>query len=189
MYHIIKRSEWQSLAWSGGTTNQLYIYPESGDYPSRNFLARISIAETLDEARSPFTSLPGVDRYISNLEGEMKLEHEEHYNIEVKPYEIERFQGDWLTFSTGKYRDFNLMLKGVRGDLYFKEIHKHVTLHLQEELTFAFLYVIEGELLVNDSIHLEETDLLIAKINKLEIQSGNAKVYYGFVKEWDKSSK
>src|SRR3712207_8867196 len=43
-------------------------------------------------------------------------------NIEVHPYEIERFQGSWITFSTGKYRDFNLMLQGVMGDLYFKEL-------------------------------------------------------------------
>ena len=184
MYHIIKKSEWQTLAWSGGITNQLYIYPESGDYPSRNFSARVSIAETLDDGRSQFTQLPGVDRFISNLEGVMKLEHEDHYDIEVKPYEIERFQGSWMTFSTGKYRDFNLMLQGVMGDLYFKEVVRDVTLHLQETLTFGFLYVIEGEITVNDCIKLEESDFLVSKNNKLDIQSENAKIYYGFVKEW-----
>lgn len=188
MYHIIKKSEWQTLAWSGGITNQLYIYPKSGDYPSRNFSARISIAETSNESCTQFTPLPGVDRFISNLEGKMKLEHEDHYDIEMKPYEIERFQGSWMTFSTGKYKDFNLMLKGVMGDLYFKEIDGDITLHLQETLTFGFLYLIEGEITLNENIHLQKTDLLISKNHKLDVKAKNAKIYYGFVKEWDKNS-
>lgn len=185
MYTIIKKNEWQSLEWSGGITNQLYIYPKTGDYTTRNFSARISIAETRDESRSQFTSLPGIDRFISNLEGTMKLEHEDHYDIEVHPYEIERFQGSWVTFSTGKYRDFNLMLQGVMGDLYFKELTGDITLHLQEALTFAFIYVIEGSIILDKQIKLEASDLLIATDHKLEIKTNSAKVYYGFVKEWD----
>lgn len=185
MYTIIKKNEWQSLEWSGGITNQLYIYPKTGDYTTRNFSARISIAETRDDSRSQFTNLPGIDRFISNLEGTMKLEHEDHYDIEVQPYEIERFQGSWITFSTGKYRDFNLMLQGVMGDLYFKELTGDITLHLQEALTFAFIYVIEGSIILDKQIKLEASDLLIATDCRLDVKTDSAKVYYGFVKEWD----
>ncbi|MBR8734558.1 hypothetical protein IX329_002173 [Fusobacterium necrophorum] len=185
MYTIIKKNEWKSLEWSGGITNQLYIYPKTADYARRDFSARISIAETKEASRSQFTHLPGIDRFISNLKGNMQLEHEDHYNIEVHPYEIERFQGSWITFSTGKYRDFNLMLQGVMGDLYFKELTGDITLHLQEALTFAFIYIIEGSVILDGQVKLEESDLLIANNHKLDIKTNFAKVYYGFVKEWE----
>ncbi|RXZ70540.1 hypothetical protein EPT53_03350 [Fusobacterium necrophorum] len=185
MYTIIKKNEWKSLEWSGGITNQLYIYPKTADYARRDFSARISIAETKEAGRSQFTHLPGIDRFISNLEGNMQLEHEDHYTIDVHPYEIERFQGSWITFSTGKYRDFNLMLQGVMGDLYFKELTGDITLHLQEALTFAFVYVIEGSVILDGQVKLEASDLLIATNHKLDIKTNFAKIYYGFVKEWE----
>lgn len=188
MYKIIKAKDLTSIAWRGGTSTQLYIYPETGDYASRNFLARISIADTRDDSRSQFTALPGVDRFISPLEGVIQLEHEDHYNIDLQPFEIDRFQGSWLTFSSGKFRDFNLMLQGAMGDLYFKEIQGDMTLHLQEALRFSFLYVIEGCLELDQKIKLEQGELLIAEHNKLDIHSSSCKIFYGFVKEWDKNS-
>ena len=49
--------------WSGGSTTELYLYPEDGDYKTGNFQLRISSA-TVETERSEFTSLPGVERYL-----------------------------------------------------------------------------------------------------------------------------
>ncbi|MFR6276263.1 MAG: HutD family protein [Blautia sp.] len=36
--------QYQTSVWSGGTTTQLFIYPEDGDYKEGTFQARISSA-------------------------------------------------------------------------------------------------------------------------------------------------
>ena len=120
MKRVIKKDDWKVSVWAGGTTNEIFIYPENSSYADRIFKARLSVATTINEEKSLFTKLPGVDRYISKLEGEMKLEHTNHYDVEMEDYQIDRFRGDWETYSYGKFRDFNLMLKGIRGDLYFR---------------------------------------------------------------------
>lgn len=184
MYQIIKKNEWKSAEWSGGTTNEIFIYPSDSNYAERKFKARISIATTNNPERAKFTSLPGVDRFISKLEGSMFLEHDKHYEIELEKYQIDRFKGDWETYSTGKFKDFNLMLKGIRGDLYFREIEGCCKLHLEHDCNIAFLFLIEGELTVN-SAKLEKDDFFYTNCNILELNTENAKIFYGFIKEWD----
>lgn len=115
--HHIKKSELTTSTWSGGTTTQLAIYPETGDYANRDFNWRISTA-TVEVDESTFTSLPGVHRFIMSLEGDLKLVHEGHHTSELKPYEVDEFDGSWNTQSFGKVTDFNLMVQGqVQGNL------------------------------------------------------------------------
>lgn len=183
MHKIIKKNEWKNSEWSGGTTSEIFIYPSDSNYADRKFKARISIATTNEPQKAKFTSLPGVDRFISKLEGEMFLKHEQHYEIELEKYQIDRFKGDWETYSTGKFKDFNLMLKGVRGDLYFTELTSPCKLHLEHDCNIAFLFLLDGELTVN-SIKLDKEDLFYTDTNILEINPKNAKIFYGFIKEW-----
>ena len=122
MNKVIKKEDWKVSVWAGGTTNEIFIYPENSSYADRIFKARISVATTNNGEKSLFTSLPGVERYISKLSGDMKLQHTDHYDVEMEDYQIDRFRGDWETYSWGKFRDFNLMLKGIRGDLYYRQI-------------------------------------------------------------------
>ena len=117
MNKVIKKDDWKVSVWAGGTTNEIFIYPEDSSYADRIFKARISVATTNNGEKSLFTKLPGVERYISKLSGDMKLQHTDHYDVEMEDYQIDRFKGDWETYSWGKFRDFNLMLKGIRGDL------------------------------------------------------------------------
>ena len=184
MYKIIKKNEWKTAEWSGGTTNEIFIYPSDSNYAERKFKARLSIATTINPEKAKFTSLPGVDRFISKLEGDMFLEHDKHYEVELEKYQIDRFKGDWETYSTGKFKDFNLMLKGVRGDLYFRELESPSKLHLEHNCNIAFLFLIEGDLSVNN-IKLEENDFFYTDSNILETDTKNAKIFYGFIKEWD----
>lgn len=183
MYKIIKKENWKMSNWAGGTTNEIFIYPSDSNYSTREFKARISIATTTSEEKSQFTKLEGIDRFISKLDGVMKLEHLEHYKIDLEKYQIDRFKGDWDTFSTGKFKDFNLMLKGVRGDLYFSEIKTSSKLHLENNSNIVFLFLIDGNLSVNN-IDLEKEDLFITDDNILNIL-GDGKIFYGFIKEWE----
>lgn len=50
----------------------------------------------------------------------MEIDHKGHYCKTILKYEIDRFNGEWETTSKGKVTDFNLMLKGCKGDFSYK---------------------------------------------------------------------
>ena len=106
----LKQSDYNISQWSGGTTTQLAIAPEGAIYAERDFLWRISSA-TVDLEESDFTALPDYHRWISTLEGGMKLSHEKGAPIELSPYQVHQFDGGIDTHSWGKCTDFNLMLR------------------------------------------------------------------------------
>lgn len=111
----ITRDKIKSSSWSGGTTNEIYIYPEESDYKTRNFNWRISSA-TVELEESTFTKLPGIHRYITTLSGDLKLVHNGEKEIVLRPYDIHSFSGEIETRSFGKVTDFNLMLsEDVKG--------------------------------------------------------------------------
>ena len=114
----------------------------------------------------------------------MKLQHTDHYDVDMENYQIDRFRGDWETYSWGKFEDFNLMLKGIRGDLYYRQIRGRCRLHLERGSTIVFLYVIDGKINVNGT-DLETEDFYITDDNILDVFGNNPKIYYGFIKEWD----
>ena len=114
---IIRENQHKTSKWSGGTTTELYIYPEDSLYGQRNFKWRLSSAK-VEVEKSTFTSLPGISRHIMVIEGELFLEHEGHHNATLKAFEQDSFSGEWTTTSFGKVTDFNLMLaKGYKGKL------------------------------------------------------------------------
>lgn len=114
---LIKKEAQKTSLWSGGTTTELCISPRSAEYSKRNFNWRLSSA-VVELEESTFTSLPGVDRHIMIIEGEMDLRHEGHYNLHLSPYQKDFFKGDWVTNSKGRVRDFNLMLaNGYKGNI------------------------------------------------------------------------
>ena len=76
----IGRDACRVSSWAGGTTTELSIAPENGNYQSRDFLWRLSSA-TVELEESTFTSLPDFDRIILTLEGEMDICHDDHGSI------------------------------------------------------------------------------------------------------------
>lgn len=123
---IIRKKAYKITAWRGGTTTEIYLYPEDGDYKGRQFDYRISTA-TIDTEESVFTVLPGIERVILPLENKMVLLHGEE-EVVLSPYEAYRFPGDSNTRSRGINRDFNLMLNhGVHGDIEVITIGKETS--------------------------------------------------------------
>lgn len=114
---VIRKKELEVNRWSGGTTTQLFIYPEDAQYRERNFLWRLSTA-TIEIEESTFTSLPGISRILMIIEGRIIIAHQGDKTVELGPYQQHSFMGDWDTKSFGKATDFNIMTaKGVQGKL------------------------------------------------------------------------
>lgn len=114
---IIRKSQQITSKWSGGTTTELLIFPPDAEYAKRNFIWRLSSAKVEDE-ESVFTHLPGISRIIMVLKGKLLLQHEAHYSVELKPFDQDRFSGDWTTKSFGRVTDFNLMMaEGCTGNI------------------------------------------------------------------------
>lgn len=108
---IIKKSEYQTSKWTGGTTTELLIHPKNSSFNRKDFSFRLSLAKVeLDE--SEFTHLPGINRTLMVLEGKLTLEHPGQYSVSLKKFDTDTFQGDWDTISYGRAMDFNLMTMG-----------------------------------------------------------------------------
>lgn len=149
---LIKKDDLSTEKWSGGTTTQLYIYPENTEYKNKNFKWRVSISN-IDEEESYFTYLPGIKRKIMVLDGELYLEHENMYSKKLSKYEQHNFSGSWSTKSRGKIRDFNLMLNNeCIGDIDYISIKKGTSRSITLETTdydykkvSYFIYIIAGD--------------------------------------------
>lgn len=121
---VITRDEQLTNIWSGGATTEITIYPENAAYNKLNFKWRISTA-TVDLQESYFTTLPNIWRLTMVMDGEMLLKHEGHYQVLLKPFEQDCYNGEWKTQSKGKVRNFNLMLaKGCKGELHHLHLEK-----------------------------------------------------------------
>lgn len=178
---IIKKDKLSSSKWSGGTTTQLYIYPENELYENRNFTFRISSAEVnLEE--STFTKLPNIKRRIMILYGKLKLIHENHHSVTLEKFQQDTFYGDWDTKSYGKVTDFNLMLN-ENADGFIEYINleneKIINPYKNDKYnnTTEVFYCVKGKINIsinNKREQLETGDVAIIKnIYNLEIELNN----------------
>ena len=149
--------------WSGGSTTQVYIFPEEADYGKRDFLFRVSSAG-VDCDRSDFTPLPGVERHIMVLKGALRLLYEGHGEKDLAVLEQDTFSGDWHTVSLGKAQDFNLMLReGTKGciqGLRLKAGESHTFTFFPGEKGVLLLYQGSGE---GNELSLSEWDGLLCQ--------------------------
>lgn len=145
----IKASELITNKWTGGTTTELAIYPKDAEYKNQNFLFRISTA-TVETEKSNFTKLPDVSRKLMILDGEIKIEHENHHSKMIKKFEQDAFSGDWDTKSCGKAVDFNLMTKGnCSGEMQAIIIDNLKTISLKPEFKYYGFYIYRGEIKIS----------------------------------------
>ena len=114
---LLTEKDYKVGQWSGGSTTELFIWPKGADYAKREFTLRVSSAR-VDLEESDFTPLPGVNRYITPLSGGFTLTHPDCQPVVMGPLCTPyRFSGEIPTHCVGKATDFNLMLKGVEGEM------------------------------------------------------------------------
>lgn len=161
---LITKNQQAVSNWSGGTTRQIFIYPEGSDYAARQFDFRISSA-TVDCESSTFTPLPGVHRHLMILDGTLELVHLDRYKKTLEVLDQDEFEGDWHTLSFGKVVDFNLMLKKGRASIEgIKHYHQPSLFSPEEEAQkadFLFFYLHQGQAEVGGQ-SLQTGDFLIS---------------------------
>ena len=142
--------------WSGGSTTELFIWPEGADYGKREFTLRVSSAR-VDLEESDFTPLMGVTRYITPLTGGFTLIHPGTDPVVMGPHsEPYRFSGEIQTHCVGKATDFNLMLKGTEGEMALCEGFWHL------RPGFNCLYAVADTAVALDSSYsLKKGELLV----------------------------
>jgi len=130
---LITKGLQKTSIWSGGKTTEIAIYPPESQYSQRDFLWRLSSA-SVEAEESTFTKLPGYDRHLMILEGELKIVHKDQHTALLKKYDKDFFKGEWDTVSFGKAKDFNLMVrKGAKGNL--QQVDMQEAQHMTIELT------------------------------------------------------
>ncbi|WP_051285120.1 HutD/Ves family protein [Aequorivita capsosiphonis] len=178
---IFSLQHFHTSQWSGGSTTQLYIFPATASYAALNFELRISKAK-VEVEESTFTALPGIDRKLMILEGEINITHEEHYSKHLKPFDVDEFSGDWKTSAIGTCTDFNVMTKGKKhSELYHISslATKNYTLKPKKTCKNLFLSATSGTIhlhLMNDNYILETGNLMLIedlKISSITIKSTN----------------
>lgn len=165
------RKEFTTSEWSGGSTTELYIYPEDGNYKDRNFLFRISSA-VVRESPSVFTKLSGVTRTLTLLEGTLILKHEGEPDITLLSGETDIFAGEKKTVSKGCAIDYNLMTKnGAHGTTEYicllQGDRENFVIHTMDDSNcVALFYVYEGAILIGNGYEeqiVHQGELLIIK--------------------------
>lgn len=113
-WKLLKREDYSTARWSGGTTTQLAIAPEGARYAGRDFLWRISSAQ-VELEHSVFTPLPGYDRFLAVLAGDLELKVGGEERTPLPRLTVRPFDGGVPTQSWGKCTDFNLMVRQGQG--------------------------------------------------------------------------
>lgn len=131
--------EGQSVSrWSGGSTREIYIYRPGSSYKQRNFSIRISSA-TVEEEYSEFTDLPDYARYLTVLEGKIRLQHNGGRLKEIHPFQTTFFDGAAATRSWGKCSDLNVMLaKQESYNAEIKLINSDATINVGTAIDFFY---------------------------------------------------
>ena len=164
-YKIISKREFKATTWQGGTTTQLYIFPENANYQERNFDFRISTAQ-VDLEESDFTSLPNIDRELMILDGSIEIFHKNHYSKRLNKFNTDSFKGDWKTSSKGICTDFNIMSNGnynSKIEVLSSDSEHKIVLNLSE---FLILYIYKGKATIKiqkEIIQLKEGDVFVLK--------------------------
>ncbi|WP_299522353.1 HutD family protein [uncultured Lutibacter sp.] len=164
----IPSEEFKINKWSGGTTTQLFIYPPKANYQQQNFNFRLSSA-TVETEESSFTVLPEVSRKLMILDGNITINHKNHYSKQLKKWDIDTFEGNWETSSIGKCTDFNLMTtRNTFGDLSSLKLTdgKNINYQLDDRWDWIFIYVVEGNFKasIKDALqYLKKGDLFVIK--------------------------
>lgn len=180
----IKIIDWEDgniSHWSGGTTNQLEIFP-TGLTVKDDFIWRISTA-TVELGDSKFSNFNGYSRFLTILQGEIQLIHGDEKKILLKENEPHFFSGAIPTTSSVNetLRDFNFIWKEKLGDLEVKiskfqgnpsKIFKnHIFIYTLSEVTEISLQ--------NSLLKLKKNSLLIIRDREPILFNCSGHIIYG----------
>ncbi len=166
---IIRKEDRTTTKWSGGTTSELFIYPEGSSFITGDFDMRISLA-TVESSPTVFTKLEGVTRTLMVMEGTQLLEHENEHTADLKTFQRDTFSGDWNTKCTGTSINFNVMCK---NDAFVRVQSIPLVKGMKGKLdlvdTLVFLYLKEGSITIDGEIVEKDSSVVLDKPVNLEV--------------------
>lgn len=107
---ILRPSDYVQNEWSGGTTSQIFIYPDGASLSERDFYFRISSAG-IETETSNFSEFEGYNRFFTPLNSGVELTSNGSAPKKINPLELFHFDGASETSAVGKCIDFNLIYK------------------------------------------------------------------------------
>ena len=167
---IYKEENYKTSKWSGGNTRELAIYPANAEYLDRDFLWRLSSADS-DLEESSFTKLPDYDRILMVLEGSVVLAHGDERTASLSAYTYDEFDGAVKTKCFGKLiKDYNLIYrKGCKGRMELIELEdaaKHIESRFEGCRSLG-LFSAEGYTVVSADGHtdmVKEDQLMVIEL-------------------------
>lgn len=165
---LIKNNQGNISKWGGGTTREMFIYPQNSTLENRDFIFRISSA-TININHSVFTDFNGFKRYIIPLNGELQIKHENSTNILLKTNTLYIFDGGRETESmhtNEQLQDFNIIVnKNYESDIkIIQDIDTQSILYSKYDI--FIIYMLNATAIFNN-IELIKGDLLIIKKKEL----------------------
>ena len=149
---IYREENYKLSKWSGGNTRELAIYPQKAEYLDRDFVWRLSSADS-DLEESSFTKLPDYDRILMVLEGSVVLAYGQERTASLNAFEYDAFDGAVKTKCFGKLiKDYNLIYrKGCQGRMELIELTDEAS-HIRSEFEGSRsigLYSAQGHVIVS----------------------------------------
>lgn len=145
---LLRPADYRVMPWKNGlgTTTELLVEPSGAGLDA--FTYRLSMADL--RATGPFSTFPGVDRVLVQLEGEpMTLVHEggDSHRLELLvPY---RFAGELATegrLTHPPARDFNVMVRRDRAsaDLVVHRLAAGETVSASDDASTRLAFALQG---------------------------------------------
>jgi len=107
---IYTEKDFVKKQWSGGVTEELFIYPPGSSYEKRDFIFRLSKA-SIEAEKTKFTELTGFTRHLVLLEGDVTLVSDSRKSKKLDRLSTFSFKGSEEIESFGTGKDYNLMVK------------------------------------------------------------------------------
>lgn len=173
---VYKEKDFVKNQWSGGMTEELFIYPDSSSYEKRDFIFRLSKA-TIDAEKTKFTKVDGYRRHLVLLSGDVTLVSDSKKSKKLKDLSTFVFSGSDETESFGRGTDYNLMVKEESQsslEVYeLREEGQSVSLpsFMREGEAFICLYCHKGYSVIgyNDTKeYLKESEQLVIKASEAD---------------------
>ena len=165
---IIRFKDAKVTEWSGGQTFEILIKPHGSHFKEENYDLRVSLA-TVNLSSTTFTTLPGVSRTLTVLEGDLKLINENHFEVYLKPYQQHSFSGDESIRSQGKVKDFNVMWKNGNAVVKQLSYSQNASVSIESRADVTLFFLAKGSFKCGIEI-IRESDSVVSH-NTLEIKT------------------
>jgi environmental stress-induced protein Ves len=168
----------KTIAWASGTSTELFVFPPTGNFQTREFDYRISTA-TVEAEETNFSDFSGLTRILLVLQGKLTLIHEDRYTKELATFDQDLFDGAWKIRSKGKVQDFNVMFtENYEAEVNHFSLSENDKREINLDSKLHFYFVFNGQFELNgksvnsgDLIEIRQNE--IQKLHIICLEEGN----------------